>query len=110
MFKEIEHPTVIKVSRKELIEFQLKWILKDIMVVNDTQLQTLAFVYLHKNEAPDRMLEAKLTKNKKSIENIISDFRKSGIILGSRKETRLNEQIRPLLESIAFTVKLELND
>lgn len=110
MFKAIVHPTILKVDLKELIEFQLNWILRGVMEVNHKELKALTYVYLYGNKAPEMMVQDRLTRSEKSIENIISTFRKKGLIIGTREDTTLHEQIKPKSESIAFTVKLELNE
>jgi len=104
----VVHPTDIKLTKEELIKFQLRWILKDKIELNDTQLSTLAYVYLYKYEAPSKMVADNIGKSEKSIENIISIFRKTGLIEGLRSNTRLNPNIKPVLADINFTVKLRL--
>ena len=101
--------TPLELNRKELIQFQLKWILNSIKI-NETELMALSYVYLYGNDAPAYLVKDKVSTNEKSIENIISKFRKKGIIIGVREQTKLNPGIKLYQEDLTCTIKLKLND
>lgn len=107
--KKIKHPKPLLLSKVELVKFQLKYILEK-HNFNSTELLTLSYVYLFGERTPTIMVNNKLSKSEKSIENIISKFRKKGLIQGFKEETMLHPLIKPFIGDLEFTIKLELNE
>jgi hypothetical protein len=106
----IRMSTVRSVSKIELIKFQLEWILSNSHVeINNTQLLTLSYVFLYQEKAPLMLVRDGHIKREKSIENVMSKFRKRGLIQGKGQSTRLHPGITPTLSDIDFTIKFRLN-
>lgn len=105
--KIIKHPTIKKVSKEELVRFQLQYTLEQYDIA-DTELTVLAYIYLYGRDAIQKLLDDTILKSKKSIENIITKYRKEGIIHGLRQDTALHPGIKPFLENIEFSIQLEL--
>lgn len=107
--RSIEYPEVLKLSKEELVAFQLNYILRK-MKLNETQLRVLAYVYLYGHDTADRLYREGFTKSARSVYNSISDFRKLKLVVGKGEETRLHPNIKVYLEDLSYTIKLELHD
>ena len=108
--KKIKHTDTLIVSKEELVAFQLRYILIDHKPITETEFNVLAYVYLYGRQAIDKVVKAEILSNDKTVENIISKFRKKGLIHGIGKKTKLHPQIKPFLGSIEFSIKLKLNE
>lgn len=106
--KQLKHPKEIRLNEVELVKFQLSYILRAIDI-SDTELYTLSYMYVYEEDVPSLMVKEGKIKREKSVENIISKFRKKGIIQGKGIETRLHPNIRPFIGDLDFTIKLRLN-
>ena len=101
----------LHLTRVELIEHQLVDILKPTgMVVNDTELKVLAYVFLYGREAIYKASDAGLG-NTKSIENILTKYRKKGLVHGIRNNTKLHPEIKPIIaDEVTYEVIIKLKD
>jgi len=107
--KKIKYPN-IEVNKEELVRYQLEHILKGYNL-NITDLNVLTYVYLYQDKASEIMVSKGYSKSEKSVENLISKYRKLGLVQGTRKNTKLNEQINPIyLEDLEYTLILKLQD
>jgi len=107
--KKIKYPN-IEVNKEELVRYQLEHILKGYNL-NITDLNVLTYVYLYKDKVPEVMVAKGYSKSEKSVENLISKYRKLGLVQGTRQDTKLNEQINPIyLEDLEYTLILKLQD
>lgn len=107
---EFIHPTILVVDKIDLIKFQIKWILHPNIILNDKDLTILAYVYLYKGDAIEKMLEKNISKSYKSLENYISKFRKLTLVEGFKEHTMLNPNIRIALGNISYTIRFQLNE
>ena len=112
--RAIKHPKILYLTDEEIVAFQLKYIL-GFLELNDTQLSTLAYIYVNKDKdlAVSKMVKDKISK-KTNIENYISAFRKDEIsengdklIYGLGKKTRLNEKLKPVIDDMVFSVTIK---
>lgn len=102
--------TIRRVSKIELVKFQLEWIFNNSQVsLNNTEILTLSYIFLYKDKAHYMMVKDNHVSREKSIENIISKFRKKGLILGKGSSVELHSGITPVLSDIDFTIKLRLD-
>jgi len=85
--KKIKHTDTLIVSKEELVAFQLRYILIDHKPITETEFNVLAYVYLYGRQAIDKVVKAEILSNDKTVENIISKFRKKGLIHGIGKKT-----------------------
>lgn len=108
-FKKYIHPKIEELDKIDFIAFQFKFIFYGVSF-NDTELKVLAHLYLHEENAIESVISNKVMGNAKSVENMISKFRKLGIVEGRSKNTRLHEGIKPILEPIEFQIKLKINE
>lgn len=108
--KKIQHPKTLKLSKIELIKFQLRYILMNVIRVTETELEVLAYIYLYGRKAIFEITKVRFLTSEKTVENMITAFRKKGLVQGVSKETRINPNIVILVEDIEFTIKLELDD
>lgn len=105
-FKRVKHPHIKQVSREDLVKFQLRYTLEQYRI-NESELTVLAYVYLYGKQAVTKLINIEFSKSEKSIENIISKYRKKGIIT---KQTTLHKQIKPFVEDLEFSIKFKLDD
>jgi len=107
--KTIRHPKCELLSKVDLIAFQLRYILRP-KVLNDTELMLLAYIFLYRHKAIDVSLkEGRLPlKNRNSVSNMITGFRKDGLVHGTGKKTKLHPHIKPILDDISFTIEFKL--
>lgn len=68
------------------------------------QISVITYMYLFPIDFSERLVKDKKTHSKKSVENIISDFRKEGLVIGKGKETKLNEEIKLVNDENQFFV------
>jgi len=47
-------------------------------------------------------------KNRNSVSNMITGFRKDGLVHGTGKKTKLHPHIKPILDDISFTIEFKL--
>ena len=107
MIKQVRYPHIKEVSKEELVKFQLEFTL-DGYRLNNSDLNVLSYVYVHGKDAIDKLLDSRLFKSEKSIENIISKYRKKGLIQKGR--FKLHSQIKPYIQDIEYTIQLKIND
>ena len=108
--KKIKYPEVLEMSKVDLTKFQLEYALRGILKLSKTELDVLAYVFLHGRKAVEIMKEREIVMHEKTVENYITGFRKKGIIVGFSTETRLNENIQIFLEDIEYTIQIKLKD
>lgn len=109
-FKKLIHPEIVEITKEELVKFELKWILHNLMSPNDTELYVLAYVYLYKRDAIDKMVEDGIVKNTKTVENYISKFRRKSLIIGTGNKTQLHPKITPVVHDLEYTIKFKLKE
>lgn len=108
--KTLEYPEIINVTKEELVEFQLRYILKGVAETTPTDEKILSHVYFYKDKAIDTIHERRILTSRKSIENYISKYRKLGVIVGKGKNTRLNPSITLVEEDMSYVIKFKLKD
>lgn len=97
-------------SKEEIIAHQLVEILApNDLKISETEYKVLAYVFLYGRDAILKASRAKLGSHK-SIENILTRFRKEGIIHGIRNKTKLHPSIKPFVDSIEYKIKINLID
>lgn len=101
--KKIKHPVPLKLSKEELVSFQLKFTLRKFNF-NETELLVLAYIYLYGDGATDKILKDKVLGSYQTVKNYISKLRKSKVIL----EDRLHPNIKVFEESLEYTFELLL--
>ena len=105
---KIKETVELLLTKEQAVELQLRDILKPTKTnPNDTELKVLSYVFFHGREA---IIKASLDKvgTTKSIENIITKFRKLGIIHGKRNHTKLHPSIEPFTENFKFVTKVTI--
>lgn len=100
---------MLKVGKVVLVEFQLKWMLHP-KPITGKDLKVLAYVFLYKGKAIEKMLEDGVSKSKKSLENTISTYRKLGVIQGFQEKTILNPALNALTQDLSYTINFKLDD
>lgn len=108
--RKIKYPEVLELNKINLVKFQLEYALRGILKLSKTELDVLAYVYLHGRKAVEIMKEKDIVQHEKTVENYITGFRKKGVIVGFSTETRLNENIKIFLEDIEYTIQIKLKD
>lgn len=103
--RKIKHPIPLKVSKEELVQFQLKFILRAFNF-NDTELFVLAYIAVHGDQATDKILKDKILGSYQTVKNYISRLRKTGVIL----ENNIHPKIKVFEENLEYTVNLELDE
>lgn len=103
--KRIKHPSVLEMSREEIIKFQLSFILRQFKF-NDTQLLILAYLYLHQDDATDKLLDDGILGSYQTVKNYISRLRKTGLVHGNK----LHPKIKVFEEDLEYTIKLKVNE
>lgn len=98
----------MKVSKEDLVCFQLKHILNDLNPP-PTDIKVLAYLYLYKDESIERLMEDKVLNSEQGIRNYYSLYRKKGVIVGKGNKTKLHEGIKIFTQNIEFTIKLEID-
>lgn len=104
------HPEVISVDIPHLLSYQLKWALSSVdSNITDKELLILAYIHLYGKDALDKCVEAGLYKSRKSLENIISKYRKLDVITGKGDDIKLNEGIVLVEGNISITIKYKVD-
>jgi len=108
--KQIKYPE-ITLNKEEIVRYQLEHILKE-CGLNTTDLTVLSNIFLYKNHAPAMMVNKGFSKSRKSIENLITGYRKKGLVVGTRKNTKLNDTLLKnlFLDDLEYTLTIKLND
>lgn len=101
--KKIKHPSPLKVTKEELVSFQLSFTLRS-FEFNKTELLVLSYIYLHKDEATSKLQKDKVLGSYQTIKNYISQLRKTGLIQGNR----LHPNIKVFTEDLEYTIQLEI--
>ena len=81
----------IKLTKVEFIE---KQIALGVEGLSDLHVSVMAYMYLYPINYASKLVFDKKTKNKKSVENVVTYFRKVGFVEGKGKETKLSENIK----------------
>lgn len=96
----------LTLNKVELIEFQIRAALPKLK--NQTEVRVLAYVHVYGKQAKVKMMLDELFKSKNSMENYISNLRKSNLIIGLGDDLTVNSKITLFLEDLHYSFEIQL--